>query len=353
MEGLTTQAEYRSLLDNIGKLLEEAKGRVAYSVNTVLVQTYWTIGRYIVEFEQEGKERAEYGSMLLASLSRDITLRYGRGFNRNNLQYMRKFFLVFQNCTTASCNSADDPNRPTVSCNLSWSHYIELLKLDDPLEIRFYATECENARWSVRELRRQMDSQLFYRLAKSKDREGVLQLAEKGIEMSTPKDIIHDPYVLEFVDLPDRANYKEGELEDALINNLGRFMLELGKGFAYIGRQFRITLGGRHMYVDLVFYNVYLKCYCLIDLKRDAIQHEDIGQMNLYLNYFKNEVNAEGDNEPFGIVLGSRHDKLTMQYALQGISNNLFVSRYQLYLPDREALEREVLRTIEEHKVRE
>lgn len=128
MEGLTTQAEYRGLLDNIGKLLEEAKGRVAYSVNTVLVQTYWTIGRYIVEFEQEGKERAEYGSMLLASLSRDITLRYGRGFNRNNLQYMRKFFLVFQNCTTASCNSADDPNRPTVSCNLSWSHYIELLK---------------------------------------------------------------------------------------------------------------------------------------------------------------------------------------------------------------------------------
>ena len=342
MDELTTHAGYNQLLDDIGKLLNDAKGKVAYSVNSVLVETYWTIGRYIVEFEQRGNERAEYGSTLLANLSRDITLRYGRGFNRNNLQYMRKFYLVFKNCTTVSCNSDSEDIRPTVSCNLAWSHYIELLKLDDPLEIRFYATECEHARWSVRELRRQMDSQLFYRLAKSKDREGVLQLAEKGIEVSKPQDIIHDPYVLEFVDLPDKSNYKEGELEDALINNLGRFMLELGKGFAYIGRQYRITLGGRHLYVDLIFYNVYLKCYCLIDLKRETVQHEDVGQMNLYLNYFKNEVNAEGDNEPFGIVLGSRHDRLTMEYALEGISNNLFVSRYQLYLPNKAELQEQL-----------
>lgn len=239
------------------------------------------------------------------------------------------------------------PKVQTLSELLSWSHYIEILKVDDPLEIGFYVKECEKERWSVRELKRQMSSLLFHRVAVSKDKEGVLKLANEGIDHLSPKDILKDPYVLEFVGLPERGVYKEGDIEEAICNNLSRFMLELGKGFAYIGRQYRISIDGRHFYVDLVFYNVILKCYCLIDLKRGDVQHEDIGQMNLYLNYFRHEVCTEGDNEPIGIVLGSHNNRLTMQYALEGISNQLFVSRYQLYLPDREDLEKEVYRILD------
>lgn len=232
---------------------------------------------------------------------------------------------------------------------LSWSHYFEILKSDDPLEINFYAKECEAQKWSVRELKRQKSTALFHRFALSKDKEGILQLANQGIEVQKPEDIIRDPFVLEFTGLPELPTWNEKTLEDALANNLSMFMLELGKGFAFVGRQYHIPLGGRHFHVDLVFYNVILKAYCLIDLKKDGVQHEDIGQMNLYLNYFKHEVCTEGDNEPFGIVLGAEKDRLTVQYALEGINNQLFVSRYQLYLPDRDALSREVYRIIEAH----
>ena len=192
-----------------------------------------------------------------------------------------------------------------------------------------------------------MESMLFHRVTLSKDKEGVLRLLEKGIEVQTAQDVIKDPYVLEFVGLPDSVLYKESDLEDALVNNLSKFLLELGKGFAYIGRQYRISLNGRHFYVDLVFYNVILKCYVLIDLKRKEIQHEDVGQMNLYLNYFKNEVCTEGDNPPIGIVLGAYKDKLLMEYATQGLENNLFVSKYQLYLPNREQLQKELKNLLE------
>ena len=233
---------------------------------------------------------------------------------------------------------------------MSWSHYQEILKLDDPLEISFYVRECENAHWSVRELKRQRDSMLFHRLALSKDKDGVLELANKGIELQKAEDILHDPYVLEFAGLPDMIQYKEGDLEESLMQNMSRFLLELGKGFAFYGRQYRISLGGRHMYVDLVFYNVILKCFVLIDLKRGEVKHEDIGQMNLYLNYFRHEVSGEDDNEPIGIVLGTAGDRLTMQYAMEGISNQLFVSRYQLYLPSREQLEDELSRLLQQGK---
>ena len=232
---------------------------------------------------------------------------------------------------------------------MSWSHYFEILKSDDPLEISFYTKECEAQKWSVRELKRQKSTALFQRFAMSKDKEGILQLANQGVEVQKLEDIIRDPFVLEFTGLPELPTWNEKTLEDALASNLSMFMLELGKGFAFVARQYHIPLGGRHFHVDLVFYNVILKTYCLIDLKKDGVQHEDIGQMNLYLNYFKHEVCTEGDNEPFGIVLGAEKDKLTVQYALEGITNQLFVSRYQLYLPDREALSREVYRIIEAH----
>jgi len=354
MEGLTTQAEYRGLLDNIGKLLEEAKGRVAYSVNTVLVQTYWTIGRYIVEFEQEGKERAEYGSMLLASLSRDITLRYGRGFNRNNLQYMRKFFLVFQNCTTASCNSADDPNRPTVSCNLSWSHYCYLIYIEDDDERKFYENECINSKWSKRELKRQIDSSLFQRLLLSDgktNKQKVLELSKKGQIINDPIDILKEPYVFEFLGIKENKPILESDLEKSLINHLSAFLMELGKGFMYVGNQIRITLDNNtHYYVDLVFYNKILRSYILIDLKIDDMKPEYVGQMNMYVNYYNKEVKDEFDNETVGIILCTGKKGVTMEYALGGLSNNIFASTYTYYIPNKNELINEVEKVLAGNK---
>ncbi len=330
---MTENYQYSNLVKEIGQLLINARNKAATTVNTLLVDTYWNIGKYIVEYEQNGNEFAEYGSGLLDKLSRDLTVKYGKGFGRSNVFYMRKLYISF-------------PNSGTLSHYLGWSHYYEILKADDPLEIAFYTKQCEREHWSVRELKRQMKSMLFHRLALSKDKDEILRLSQDGIEVQTAEDIIKDPYVLEFVGLPDRLTYKESELEDALVSNLSQFMLELGKGFAYIGKQYRISIDGRHYYVDLVFYNVILKCYCLIDLKRGTVQHEDVGQMNFYLNYFQKEICTEGDNAPIGIVLGTYADKVTMEYAKGNISNQLFVSRYQLYLPDRQALERELQRLL-------
>ena len=231
------------------------------------------------------------------------------------------------------------PKSGTLSHLLTWSHYYEVLKCDDPLEMGFYIAQCETEHWSVRELKRQMKSMLFHRLALSTDKKGVLELAKNGQQLSTPKDIMRDPYVFDFVGIPYRKQYTESQLEDALIKHLEVFLLELGRGFAFIGRQQRISLAGRHYYVDLVFYHRILKCFVLIDLKRGEIQHEDIGQMNLYLNYYRAAENVEGDNEPIGIVLGAKKDELVMEYAMNGISNQIFTAQYQLYLPKREELQ--------------
>ena len=215
---------YGSLIEKIGDILTDARKQIAITVNNVLVRTYWEIGKHIVEYEQKGNERAEYGSGLLSRLSRDLTDRYGKGFNRNNLQYMRKFYLSFPNCTT-------------LSCNLTWSHYFEILKIDDPLEMNFYIHECENEKWSVRELKRQRDSMLFHRLSASKDKDVVLKLANKGVDIQKPEDIIKDPYVLEFIGFPEEIQYNENDLEDIITNNMSRFLMEMGKGFAFYGRQ--------------------------------------------------------------------------------------------------------------------
>ena len=318
--------DYQHLVDGIGSLLTEGRRNAAYALNTVMVETYWHIGQYIVEYEQKGNERAVYGSDLINRLSRDLTQRYGKGFGKSNLLYIRKLYVSF-------------PKSGTLSHLLTWSHYYEVLKCDDLREMNFYIKQCENEHWSVRELKRQMKSMLFHRLALSTDKEGVMALATEGQQLTTPEDIIRDPYVFDFVGLPDRLRYSEKDLEDALINNMRTFLLELGKGFAFVGQQYRVSIAGRHMYVDLVFYHRILKCFVLIDLKRGEIQHEDIGQMNLYLNYFKAEENVEGDNEPIGIVLGSSKNKLMMEYALNGITNQLFAAQYQLYLPNREELQ--------------
>ena len=330
----TNGSSYDSLLAHIGEALESGRKKAASRINEAIVETYWIIGKHIVDFEQAGNEKAEYGSETLKRLSKDLTLRYGNGFGLSNVTKMRKLYQAY-------------PILQTLSAKLSWSHYVELLKIDDPLERSFYLKECEQENWGVRELRRQMRSMLFQRLALSKDKKEVLRLSEEGQVIEKPEDIIKDPYIFEFTGLPQLPVYKEGDLEKALIDNISKFLLELGKGFAFMGRQQRINIGGRIFKVDIVFYHTILKCYVLIDLKRGEVQHEDIGQMNMYLNYYREEVNTEGDNEPIGIVLGAYEDKLMVKYATQNISNKLFVSKYQLYLPNREQLENEISRFLD------
>jgi predicted nuclease of restriction endonuclease-like (RecB) superfamily len=323
------QTKYTALINEIGNLLQKGREQVAQSVNTILVQTYWLVGRHIVEFEQGGKEKAEYGSFLFEQLSKDLTQLYGKGFSRANLLYMRKLYLTF-------------PKSETLSNVLSWSHYFEILRSDNELEINFYTRQSEKENWSVRELKRQMKSMLFHRLALSKDKKGVLELAGQGQEIQKAEDILKDPYVLEFLNIPENHQYLESELEEKLISNLQNFLLELGKGFTFEKRQYRISISGKHFYVDLVFYHRILKCFVLIDLKRGEVTHQDVGQMNLYLNYFKKELNTDGDNPPIGIVLGADKDHVLIEYATESIGNQLFISKYQLYLPDKKQLENEL-----------
>ena len=327
-------SEYVRLVSLISGLWDEAKGKAALAVNTELLDANWQTGRYIVEFEQGGNTKARYGEQLITNLSKDLTRLKGRGFSRSNLIYMRKLYLTF-------------PKSETLSHQLTWSHYFELLKCDDPLELQFYFNESIKEGWKVRELKRQIKSSLFQRLALSTDKAGVLTLANKGHQIMTAEDIIHDPFVLEFAGLPEKKRYKESELEKALKVHMEQFLLELGRGFAFIGRQYMIPIGARRFKVDLVFYHCILKCYVLIDLKRGEIKHSDIGQMNLYLNYFKAEVCQPDDNPPIGIVLGAKKDELLMEYALQGVNNQLFAARYQLYLPKREELQAQLDRLLE------
>ena len=327
-------SDYQQLVSNITSLWHQAKENAISAVNTELLEANWQTGKYIVEFEQGGKVRAEYGKQLLVNLAKDLTLQNGRGFSRSNLSYMRKFYLSFPKCET-------------VSHKLTWSHYFEILKCDEPLEMQFYLKQCIKEGWKVRELKRQMKSALFQRLALSTDKEGVLALADEGRQVMKPQDIIRDPFVLEFTGLPPKKRYKENDLEAALKSNMEQFLLELGRGFAFIGRQYVMHIGNRLFKVDLVFYHCILKCYVLFDLKRAEIKHNDIGQMNLYLNFFKTEVCQPDDNPPIGIVLGAKKDELLMEYALQGITNQLFAARYQLYLPKREELQEQLDKLLE------
>lgn len=328
-------SDYQQLVSNITSLWHQAKENAICAVNTELLEANWQTGKYIVEFEQGGKVRAEYGKQLLVNLAKDLTLLNGKGFNRTNLTYMRKLYLAFPKCGT-------------LSHKLTWSHYYEILKCDEPLEMQFYLKQCIKEGWKVRELKRQMKSALFQRLALSTDKEGVLALANEGHQVMKPQDIIRDPFVLEFTGLPPKKRYKENDLEAALKSNMEQFLLELGRGFAFIGRQYVMHIGSRLFKVDLVFYHCILKCYVLIDLKRAEIKHNDIGQMNLYLNFFKTEVCQPDDNPPIGIVLGAKKDELLMEYALQGITNQLFAARYQLYLPKREELQEQLDKLLED-----
>lgn len=326
---------YQDLLEQISRTYTAGRSAALQAVNAQLVQTYWQVGQPIVEFEQGGKDRAEYGAGLIQRLSADLRLRHGKGFSRSNLISMRQFYLLY--------SKGQKP-----SGFLSWSHYVELIRMDDPLERNFYEQQAIAEHWSVPELKRQHASSLFLRLAASKDKAGILQLARQGQVVTQPEDLLREPYVFEFLKIPDSGRVSETQLEAALSQHLQQFLLELGKGFTFVGRQYRITLGNIHYRVDLVFYHRILRCFVLIDLKMGNVQHLDIGQMNLYLGYFAKEENQPDDNPPIGIILSRDKDELLVEYATYQMNSQLFVQKYQLYLPDREELRREIEQTLRE-----
>jgi predicted nuclease of restriction endonuclease-like (RecB) superfamily len=332
---LSKDSDYQELLGRISRTYTEGRLRAYQAVDKHMAETYWKIGHDIVEYEQGGKAKAVYGKALLANLSRDLTLRHGRGFSRSNLSRFRQFYLVFPICAT-------------VSHKLSWSHIVELLKIDDPLERGFYQQQAIAERWNVRELQRQKAAALFLRLAAGKDKAEILQLAAQGQVIEQPDDVLREPYVFEFLKIPEAHLTSETQLETLLCDHLQSFLLELGKGFTFVGRQYRITINNTHYRVDLVFYHRILRCFALIDLKLDDVQHHDIGQMNLYLGYFAAEENVEGDNPPIGIILSRHKDELLVEYATYQMNSQLFVQKYQLYLPDREELRRQLELTLKQ-----
>lgn len=321
--------QYSDLILGIGRILISGRKSAYYAVNFTLVKTYWEIGKEIIEYEQKGKVRAEYGSKLLTQLSIDLKIRYGKGFSKSNVYLMRQFYFQY-------------PKFQTVSGKLNWSHYSEILLIESNSAREFYKKQCLNENWSVRELRRQINSALFERIALSKNKKDVLDLSNKGAIIEKAEDLIREPYVLEFLNIPENYKYTEKQLEQKIIDNLQMFFLELGNGFAFVKRQYRITVDNNNYYIDLVFYHRILKCFVLIDLKIGKARHQDIGQMNMYLNYFNAEESGKEDNEPIGIILAGDKNNFLVEYALGGISNKLFVSKYKLYLPKRKELEQKL-----------
>lgn len=342
MEILNDLTHTNSMMNEIRDLLLNARQRVAIQVNTELLSTYWHIGRIIVEHEQESKDRAEYGKQTLKELSKELTNEFGKGFSVSNIQFMRRFYQTYQ-------------IQQTVSVKLSWSHYCELLTISDADKRSFYEKEAVNSGWSVRELKRQISTSLYERLLLSEgktNKETVLALAEKGIEMATPLDIIKDPYVFEFLGVPENKPMLESDLEKALVAQIEKFLLELGRGFMFVGTQQRVTLNNTHYYVDMVFYNKLLRAYVLIELKTTKLTPEAVGQLNMYLNYYAAEVNDELDNPPIGIILCTDKDSVAAEYALGGLSNNIFASRYISYIPNKEQLIAQVEAVLKEWRER-
>ena len=323
----STQISDNSLYNKIASILEESRKFVATTVNTAMVQTYFEIGRLIVEEEQHGNVRAEYGKETLKNLSIKLTANYGKGFSVTNLKQMRDFYLTYQ-------------IRQTVSdqFTLSYSHYLFLMRIDNPEERKFYEIESSQNNWSLRELKRQFDSALYERLSLSKDKEKVKSLAVQGQIIENPCDIVKDPYVLEFLGLPEKAYYSESELESRLIEKLENFLLELGKGYTFVGRQVRLSFDEKHFFVDLVFYNRLLQCFVLIDLKIGELTHQDLGQMQMYVNYYDRFVKLDHENKTIGIILCKKKSDSLVEITLPEDNNQIFASKYQTVLPNKEDL---------------
>jgi predicted nuclease of restriction endonuclease-like (RecB) superfamily len=317
--------------ERIRKIIENARGNIVRVINTEMVFAYWNVGREIVEEEQRGKTRADYGEAILKNLSVRLTGDFGKGFDESNLRNIRSFYLAYPKCDA-------------LRHELSWTHYRILMRVDNAHARSFYEIECAKNNWSARELERQKGSLLYERLALSKDKKGLMNLARKGQELHTYSDMIKDPYVLEFTGLSPQVKLYESKLEQALIDNLSKFLLELGKGFTFVARQKRISLDGDHFYIDLVFYNTILKCYVIIDLKIGKLAHQDIGQMQMYVNYYDREVKQSDDNPTVGLILCEDKKDAVVRYTLSKDNRQIFASRYKLYLPTEKELLKELKR---------
>ncbi len=359
----TKTHNYSSLIIDLASLIEQGRKTAVRYVNTALVATYWLIGRRIVEYEQKGKERAEYGERLLKKLSADLSPRFGKGFTERNLWHMRQFYATYQGILHIPCAELEkkpqekmhtvcaelEPITHTVSgisetlsrkFSLSWSHYRLLMRLDEPFKREFYEAECMRGNWSVRQLDRQIQSMLYERTALSRRKMAVIAKAHEKPIILKPEDEIKDPYILEFLGLRDE--YSESQLEDALIRHLEHFLLELGVGFTFVARQKRITLEGSHYRLDLLLYHRVLKCLVAIDLKIGEFTHADAGQMNLYLNYLKDREKLPEENEPVGLILCTDKKRTVVEYAIGGMNNKIFTSKYRLQLPDTKVLKTEI-----------
>ena len=338
------------LEDRVSKHIYVARQAVQRTVDSEMVKAYWKIGRDIVEEEQQGQQRARYGSFLLKSLSTRLTAEHGRGFSLTTLKEARTFYLEYQVDSETSKGRALRDLLPALSENLGWIHYRALMRIKRKEARQFYEKETIENQWSGRELERQVASLLFDRLAMSKDKDGIQKLSQQGQEVNNPEDALKEPLILEFLGLPESHRLVESKVEQALIDNLQKFLLELGKGFSFIARQKRLTLDGDHFYADLVFYHVILKCYIIIDIKTRAVKHADLGQMQLYVNYFDMEIKQDNDNPTLGLVLCTKNKKNMAKYLLGDKSKQVFSTRYQLHLPTEEELEQELqreLKTIE------
>lgn len=329
-----------SLVLEISTIVNEVKTNLSKEINKSIIYVYWNIGRIIVKHENEDNNRLEYGKEVLKELSKELTKLLGKGYSLTNLTYMRWFYNVY-------------PDYNMINDSLSWSHYVELITIKDDTKRNFYEKECINSNWSVRELQRQLDTSLFERLLLSdgkNNKKKVLELSKKGQIVNKPSDIIKQPYVFEFLGIKEPKPLLEKDLEYKLIRHIEDFLLELGKGFMFVGSQQRITLNNTDYYVDMVFYNKFLKSYVLIDLKMNKLKAENLGQMNMYLNYYEKVVNNVDDGKPIGIILCAEKDKVALEYALGGLSNNIFASTYTYYIPDKEQLISEVEKVLKENE---
>jgi predicted nuclease of restriction endonuclease-like (RecB) superfamily len=350
---MTLKPSNNTFHNQIVRLLQSARNQVVRTVNKTMVLTYFEIGKKIVQEEQGGKERAEYGSELIKGLSKILTKEFGKGFSERNIAQMRQFYLVYSKPQTLSAESKK--NKPqTLSALLisepsslktkselnilSWSHYLKLMRIDDENERSFYEIESFKNNWSVRELQRQFDSALYTRLALSRNKDKVKELSRKGLVLEKPKDAIKDPYILEFIGLPEHSEYSESELELEIIDKLEHFLLELGNGFTFVARQKRISFDDKHFKIDLVFYNRLLKCFVLIDLKIGEIKHQDLGQMQMYVNYYDREIRLDEESKTIGIVLCRDKSKSVVEYTLPENNEQIFASKYKTVLPSKEEL---------------
>jgi predicted nuclease of restriction endonuclease-like (RecB) superfamily len=347
--------DYGALVAAIGQAHQTAQRHAVQAVNVALTVRNWLIGYHIFEYEQHGSDRAEYGGRLLENLAQELR-RLGRGFGRRNLFSFREFYLRYpivqsliaqfacplpyaSSVPSQALDWQDDAYFVRLFRELPWTHFLELIRIDDPLKRAFYEVEALKNRWSVRELKRQLDSLLYERVGLSRDREGVLKLAKEGELITTPAEMVRDPYIFEFLGLKREELYTESSLERALVDHLQEFLLELGRGFCFVARQRRVTFDNEHYWIDLLLYNRRLRCLVALDLILGRFRHEYAGAMNFYLNYLKAEEMEAGENPPIGILLCSAKNETHVEYALGGMSNGIFVSRYLPHVPTKEELE--------------